>query len=392
MRTQLQSALTAGLLPLLLSACSGVVDSDVSPSADAALASPAPGTGTTPSQAGVLTAGEWSDLRNWPFWLEVLQRPEWAPLPATWRLHPTARYTLTLTDAAGQPLPGAQVTLGPAGMTTGATTGVTTAVTDRLGRAELFPTLFLAEHPAPPQTVLVTYRGQQYPMAPLAAAEYAATRLVPVAATKAAAVDIMFVVDATGSMVDEITYLQAELGNVIPRAAAQLPSADIRMGSVFYRDQGDEYLTRVQSFTTKLSVLQDFVRDQRADGGGDIPEAVDEALDVALQQQWRAEASCRLLFLVLDAPPHPEAYPRMQKLIGQAASRGIRLIPVTASGIDVNTEFLMRSLAMSTAGTYVFLTDHSGIGDKHLTATVGPYQVEFLNDLLVRLIREYGQE
>ncbi|OWP64784.1 hypothetical protein CDA63_00010 [Hymenobacter amundsenii] len=386
MKTRLQWALV-GALPFLLGACSGALDSSVSPTRDLGVAPPPSGSNPTQPQAGVLTAGEWNDLRNWSFWINVLKRPEWSPLPDSWQLYPTTRYTLTLTDAAGQPLPGAQVTLGSAA----ATTGVTVAITDRLGRAELFPGLFQKDSPAAAQPVLVAYRGQQFTLAPLAATEYAATRALPVGATAASAVDIMFVVDATGSMGDEITYLQAELGNVIPRVVAQLPSADIRMSSVFYRDQGDAYLTRVQPFTTKLSELQDFVQAQRAGGGGDFPEAVDEGLRVALDQQWRPEASCRLLFLVLDAPPHGEARTRMQTLIREAAGRGIRLIPVTASGIDTSTEFLMRSLALSTAGTYVFLTDHSGIGDKHLTATVGEYKVEFLNNLLVRLITEYSQ-
>jgi hypothetical protein len=48
----------------------------------------------------------------------------------------------------------------------------------------------------------------------------------------------------------------------------------------------------------------------------------------------------------------------------------------------------MRSLAIATNGTYVFITNHSGIGDEHLEATVGNYQVEYLNNLMVRLIDE----
>ena len=102
--------------------------------------SPGPGAGNN-GQAGVITAGEWNDLNNWSFWLSVLQRPAWAPLPAKWQLYPTERYTLTLTTSTGQPLPGARVTLGSAGS---ANSGVTAAVTDRLGRAEFFPNLFQA--------------------------------------------------------------------------------------------------------------------------------------------------------------------------------------------------------------------------------------------------------
>ena len=237
----------------------------------------------------------------------------------------------------------------------------------------------------------VDYQGQSFTPAPVQHTEHAATRAVAASPAPATPVDIMFVVDATGSMGDEISYLKTELRDVVTRAQAQVPSADLRLASVFYRDQGDEYLTRVQPFTQDVNQLLSFVQAQNAGGGGDFPEAVDEALNAALQQQWSTEARCRLLFLVLDAPPHDEARTRIQALTRQAARQGIRLIPITASGIDTSTEFLMRSLALSTNGTYVFITNHSGIGDAHLEASVGTYQVEFLNNLMVRLITEYSR-
>lgn len=51
----------------------------------------------------------------------------------------------------------------------------------------------------------------------------------------------------------------------------------------------------------------------------------------------------------------------------------------------------MRFLAISTNGTYVFVTDDSGVGNPHLKPSVGQYEVEFLNDLMVRLINEYSE-
>lgn len=349
-----------------------------------------PGTGSTGgnTQAGVVTAGEWNDLHNWNFWLDVLQRQEWKPLPEQWQFYPTERYTLTLTTATGQPLAGARVTLG--NMAT-ATTGVATAVTNRLGQAELFPTLFQLAPTSAALDVQVSYQGQVFTPAPIQATQHQATRTVAASLVATTPVDIMFVVDATGSMGDEIAYLKTELRDVVTRAAAQVPSADLRMASVFYRDNGDEYVTRVQPFTQDVNQLLTFVQAQNAGGGGDFPEAVDEALRVALQQQWSAEARCRLLFLVLDAPPHDADRARIQELTRNAARQGVRLIPITASGIDKSTEFLMRTLAVSTNGTYVFITNHSGIGNTHLEASVGTYQVEFLNNLMVRLITEFSQ-
>ncbi|SCY83782.1 hypothetical protein [Alkaliphilus peptidifermentans] len=131
---------------------------------------------------------------------------------------------------------------------------------------------------------------------------------------------------------------------------------------------------------------------QYADGGGDYEEAVEEALKDAIENhQWSSNARARLLFLVLDAPPHHTAnnVKTLHNVITKAAADGIRIIPVASSGVDKDTEALLRFFSISTGGTYVFLTNHSGIGNDHIEPTVGDYKVEFLNDLLVRVINEY---
>ena len=98
------------------------------------------------------------------------------------------------------------------------------------------------------------------------------------------------------------------------------------------------------------------------------------------------------MFMILDAPPHhdPQKLKSIQRAVRAASEKGIALIPVVASGINKETEFLMRFMAMRTNGTYVFLTDHSGIGNPHLKPTVGQYNVEYLNTLMLRLIRKYA--
>ena len=95
--------------------------------------------------------------------------------------------------------------------------------------------------------------------------------------------------------------------------------------------------------------------------------------------------------MVLDAPPHNTSSIResLASSITDAINKGIRIIPVASSGVDKSTEFLLRTFAMTTGGTYTFLTDHSGIGGSHIEPTIGSYDVENLNDLLVRIINEY---
>ncbi|NJO86665.1 MAG: hypothetical protein HC821_00850 [Lewinella sp.] len=100
-----------------------------------------------------------------------------------------------------------------------------------------------------------------------------------------------------------------------------------------------------------------------------------------------------MLFLVLDAPPHNDSatVAKMQALTLAAAAQGVRIIPLVCSGMDQSGEYLMRSLALATNGTYTFLTDHSGIGGKHLEPSTDAYTVEKLNDLLVRLVHQFGR-
>ena len=204
-----------------------------------------------------------------------------------------------------------------------------------------------------------------------------------------ALLDLMFVIDTTGSMSDELSYLEAELADVVQRVKAI--GIDLRLSVNFYRDEGDVYELRSFPFTRNMSQAQSQLSDQSAGGGGDYPEALAAALDDAVNNhQWSENARARLLFLLLDAPPHQTEsnIALVQEVTAQAARDGIRILPIAASGVDASTEFLLRSLDIMTGGTYIFLTDDSGLGNDHLAPTVGDYQVEFLNDLLERLIRD----
>jgi hypothetical protein len=126
-----------------------------------------------------------------------------------------------------------------------------------------------------------------------------------------------------------------------------------------------------------------------ASGGGDFPESVNAALDDAVHRlAWAGDESGRLAILVADAPPHyyPDEQYTYKQAIRDFASRGIKLVPVGASGIDKSTEYLFRQMAAFTGGRYVFLTDHSGVGNPHLTPDIESYEVERLDRILVRVI------
>lgn len=336
-------------------------------------------------ESGVITAAEWNDLEHWDFWRSLLQDQEYAVNNATWNFKLSPLYRFVLTGNNGVPLADAAVVM----------KGLDNVIcwrahTDNSGQVVLWPAPFGGTVPAS-LTVSVTYAGQTFFFNPAEFSEGTNARVLPVAGGSASAADVMFVVDATGSMGDELEYLKNELYDVLQRAGQQ-QNIQLRTGAVFYRDTGDEYVTRVFPFTGDFSRTVDFVKEQHADGGGDYEEAVEVALRDALEQQdWSDVARARLLFLVLDAPPHNNEAVKalIRSQARKAAEKGIKIIPVSASGIDKTTEFLLRNLSIATNGTYVFITDDSGVGASHLQPTVGEYEVEYLNDLMVRLIRKY---
>jgi Mg-chelatase subunit ChlD len=203
--------------------------------------------------------------------------------------------------------------------------------------------------------------------------------------------DLMFVIDTTGSMGDEMRYISSEISDVIGAIAGRNPNQTINLALLFYRDNDDDYVTRYFDFTTNISQQQQNLAKQSANGGGDFPEASDKALEEATGKEWSGDNATRLIFHVCDAPPHDNqgSQTRYFNAVRTSAEKGIRIIPVASSGIDLNTEYLLRQEALMTGGTYIFLTDDSGIGDSHMEPTVGDYTVEYLNACMVRVVNEY---
>ncbi|MDJ1501184.1 carboxypeptidase-like regulatory domain-containing protein [Xanthocytophaga agilis] len=338
---------------------------------------------------GVLTAGELNDFSKWKLWSDITKN-ELSEWKRQWQINPVERYTAQLITEEGFPVVGATVFLKDR---QGAL--IWEAKSDNTGKCELWNNLFSTSKTTKVHLLETIVDGQPYQIQqPRLFQEGINSIRIRQACTVPSIVDIAFVVDATGSMGDEIRYLQAELQDVMTRVKDSLVSSKVRLGSVFYRDHTDEYLTRKTNLSTDFNTTTRFIQDQRADGGGDFPEAVDEALKVAIEDlSWTEEATARLLFLILDAPPHGDSasIARIQQLTKKAAAKGIRIIPVTASGIDKSTEYLFRSIALASNGTYVFLTDDSGIGNAHIKPTTDHYEVELLNTLLVKLITKYTQ-
>lgn len=344
------------------------------------------GQGGIQPQGGLVTAGEWNDLDNWDFYQKTLMKEPFKGFPDDWQMYTNHRIAVAIT-AKNKPAANATVTLFRND------TPIWTTKTDNLGRAELWVGAFQKEKELNPTLLRLKVNEQWVSTAAISETQVNRIALDETLPSPTNQVQIAFMVDATGSMGDELEFLKMDLKKVINEVQKTNTQLKISTATVFYRDEGDEYVVKHSPFTEDINQTTEFISQQRADGGGDFPEAVDKALVQLNQLQWQPEARTRIAFLVLDAPPHnkPAVISSIQYSVKTAAASGIKLIPVVASGIDKTTEFLMRFIAMYTNGTYVFITDHSGIGNKHLEPSVGEYQVEKLSDLMVRLIKKYSE-
>ncbi len=204
-------------------------------------------------------------------------------------------------------------------------------------------------------------------------------------ATPPTQLDVALVIDATGSMGDELHYLKVETTYIAEQIATRHPNVDVRYALVVYRDSGDEYVTRAFDFAG-LDAFRDDLARQGAAGGGDYPEAMHEALAQTAQLSWRSDNTARVVFLIGDAPPHAARIGTTLDTINSLRRAGVRVYPVAASGVGKTAELVMRVGAFMTLGRYLFLTDDSGVGNPHAEPHIPCYEVEKLSHLMVRMI------
>jgi len=233
----------------------------------------------------------------------------------------------------------------------------------------------------------VAYRdglAQQPGLPPFTPAEQQSARQAAQTRLGASTLDVALVIDTTGSMGDEITYLQTEFDALTTALAARFPTVPQRWAVVAYRDVGDDYVVRSVDFSSNLSQVRASLGQLQAGGGGDYPEAPEQALAAAATLNWTSQA--RLVFWVADAPPHAENAPALADAVRTLAARGVSVNPVASSGIDEVTEYTMRASAQRTGGRYLFLTNDSGVGGDHKEPSVSCYYVTKLIYALERVI------
>lgn len=175
--------------------------------------------------------------------------------------------------------------------------------------------------------------------------------------------EVVFVLDTTGSMSGMIAGAKQKIWAIANKLKSARPTPEIRFGLVGYRDRRDAYVTRVFGLTGNLDEVYTNLYAFEAQGGGDEPESVNEALHRAVRDlQWSTDPEVlRVVFLVGDARPHMDyqddvKYPETCRL---ANERGI-LINTLQCGRLSGTEQAWREIASLTNGTYGAILQDGG--------------------------------
>ena len=154
-------------------------------------------------------------------------------------------------------------------------------------------------------------------------------------------IDVVFVIDATGSMAwvhdrvrERIEALSQYVRNLVPLA---------RFGVIAYRDYQDpDFVTQISQPSFDVLKARTFMSVLDANGGGDVPEAVTEALRKAENAiAWRSGAQ-RVLIVVGDAPPHNYEADEALAIAERMKRRGARL-SIVDSRIEANRKYLGRT-------------------------------------------------
>jgi hypothetical protein len=352
-------------------------------------AEPAPGLpgqpGIPPSQSdAALRAGFVDDNARFDDYLAYRERT--SKRIGADELDISERHVVTVLDRDGKPVLGARVTLADGNRE------LQTVRTHSDGRALLFP-LVTDDPQATSYDVHVAYAGAKADARITDRSDRDHTiRLDITRPDEPTRLDLHFLVDTTGSMGDEIDRLRTSLDDIARQIDALPQRPIVRYGLTIYRDHGDAYLSRTNDFTD-LKTFREELSKVSADGGGDTPEALDEAFHGAVNgPAWDSDRAVQITFLVADASPHlgPGNGPSYAKDVQVAAEKGIEVVPLAASGTDDPAEYVFRQLAQYSLGTFFFLTygpDGHSPGDG-TDRDVHGYQTGSLDDLVVKHVAD----
>jgi Ca-activated chloride channel family protein len=173
--------------------------------------------------------------------------------------------------------------------------------------------------------------------------------------------DVVFVVDDTGSMGNDIAQVKLDITYITDTLVAEIP--DIRFGLVSYKDSAERDL----ALTSTVSTFKSYVTALSASGGGDWREAVKPALLLAYASSWRPGDVAKVVVLIGDAPPHDESGANAAATAAYVDDYGIytNAIACTKPGDygHSTTVTAFQNIATAGHGTYATEGDPTGLAN-----------------------------
>jgi Mg-chelatase subunit ChlD len=178
-------------------------------------------------------------------------------------------------------------------------------------------------------------------------------------------IELVFVIDTTGSMGGLIEGAKEKVWSIVNEVMKSPSKPEVRMGLVAYRDHGDAYVTQVTPVTRDLDNVYNTLMSYKADGGGDGPEDVRQALaDGVHKVGWspRSPKIAQILFLVGDAPPHDDYgnEPDTVASASEAVKAGI-LVNTIQCGSMAGTDIAWKRICRAGEGQYFAIAQDGGV-------------------------------
>jgi Mg-chelatase subunit ChlD len=202
-------------------------------------------------------------------------------------------------------------------------------------------------------------------------------------------IEVCFVLDTTGSMGGLIEGAKQKIWSIANEMISAKPTPELKLGLVGYRDRGDEYVVKSFQLTDDIDSIYGHLRDFKAEGGGDEPESVNEALAEAIEKMpWsQGRKVLKIIFLVGDAPPHLDYadVPKYPELCRIAAKKDLIINTVQCGNIAETTP-IWKEIAKMSEGSYCGIAQSGGVAviatpmddelgklNKKIGATLIPY-------------------
>ena len=203
-------------------------------------------------------------------------------------------------------------------------------------------------------------------------------------------IEVCFVLDTTGSMGGLIEGAKQKIWSIANEMISAKPTPELKLGLIGYRDRGDEYVVKSFQLTDDIDSIYAHLRDFKAEGGGDEPESVNEALAEAIEKMpWSQDRKVlKIIFLVGDAPPHMDYAdgPKYPELCRIAAKKDLIINTVQCGSIAATTP-IWKEIAKSSEGSYAAIAQSGGVA---VIATPMDDELAKLNKKIGETLIPYG--